>query len=87
MLRFLANAFRTILVAALVVLAIALVPTLGKAFAHSRTMNSESTLNQPVVGSCAAFEAWFLDPACGQAHVRQPHVSKAAQTKHRLAHN
>jgi hypothetical protein len=80
-LRFFANAFRTILVAAIVVLAIALVPIVGKAFAHSGTTNSVSALNEPVVNqSCAAFEAWFLDPACGQAHVK-----KAPQAKHRAA--
>jgi hypothetical protein len=83
MLRFFANAFRAILLAAIVVLAIALVPMVGKAFAHSGTTNSESALNEPVVDqSCAAFEAWFLDPACGQVHVK-----KAPQPKHRSAHN
>jgi hypothetical protein len=43
MLRFFANAFRTITVVALVGLAIALAPTVGKAFAHSRTTNAETT--------------------------------------------
>ncbi len=82
MLRFFANAFRTILAAALVVLVIALAPTVGKAFAHSRASNAEAAQNRPVVDqSCSAFEAWFLDPACDQVHVK-----KAAHTKHRLAH-
>ena len=81
MLRFFANAFRTITVVALVG-AIALVPTVGKAFAHSRTANAGTTQNQSVVEqSCTAFEARFLDATCSQVHVR-----KAAHTKHRLAH-
>ena len=82
MLRFLANAFRIISAVALIVLAIALAPTVGKAFAHSRTNNGEPALNQAVAEqSCAAFEAWFLDPACSQGQVK-----KAARTKHHLAH-
>jgi hypothetical protein len=82
MLRFFTIAFRTITVVALVGLAIALAPTVGKAFAHSRTTNAETTQNQSVVEqSCTAFEARFLDAACSQVHVR-----KAAHTKHRLAH-
>ena len=82
MLRFFTNALRTITVVALVGLAIALVPTVGKAFAHSRTANAGTTQNQSVVEqSCTAFEARFLDATCSQVHVR-----KAAHTKHRLAH-
>jgi hypothetical protein len=82
MLRFFANAFRAILAVALVVLAIAVAPTVAKAFAHSRASNVEAAQNQPVVDqSCSAFEARFLDPACDQVHVK-----KAAHTKHRLAH-
>ena len=82
MVRFLANAFRIISAVALIVLAIALAPTVGKAFAHSRTNNGEPALSQAVAEqSCAAFEAWFLDPACSQGQVK-----KAARTKHRLAH-
>jgi hypothetical protein len=81
MLRFFANAFRTITVLALVGLAVALAPTVGKAFAHSRAMNAEITQNQSVVEqSCTAFEARFLDAACSEVHVR-----KSAHTKHRLA--
>jgi methionine-rich copper-binding protein CopC len=83
MLRLFANVFRTVLVVALVLLAIALAPTVGKAFAHSHARNSEVVLNQPVVDqSCAPFEAWFLDPACDQVHVK-----KVVHTKHRLARN
>jgi hypothetical protein len=82
MLRFFANAFRAILAVALVVLAAALAPTVGKAFAHARTPDGEAALHQPVTESCAAFEAWFLDPACDQAHVK-----KVAHTKDRLGHN
>jgi hypothetical protein len=82
MLRFFANSFRLISTVALVGLAIALVPTVGKAFAHSRTTNSEAAVKQPIAEpSCTAFEARFLDPACSQVHVK-----KAAHTKHRLAH-
>jgi len=82
MLRILASAFRLIFAVALVVLAIALAPTVGKAFAHSRATNAETTQNQSVVEqSCTAFEARFLDASCGQVQVR-----KAAHTKHRLAH-
>lgn len=82
MLRLFANALRMISAAVLVVSAIGLVPMVGKAFAHSGTANSGPALNQPVVDqSCAAFEAWFLDPACSQAHVK-----KAPQAKHRSAH-
>jgi hypothetical protein len=87
MVRFFANAFRLILVVALVVLAVALAPTVGKAFAHARSAGGEVALNQPVVGEpCAAFEAWFLDPACSQVQIIQAQASKAARAKHRLAH-
>ena len=82
MLRFFTIAFRTITVVALVGLAITLAPTVGKAFAHPRTTNAETTQNQSVVEqSCTAFEARFLDAACSQVHVRN-----AAHSKHRLAH-
>ena len=82
MLRVLANAFRMIVAVALVGVAIALAPSVAKAFAHSRTTNGEAASNQPVVEqSCAAFESWFLDPACDQVHVK-----KVVHTKDRLAH-
>jgi len=61
--------------------AIVLAPSAGKAFAHSRT-NGEAASNRPAVEqSCAAFESWFLDPACDQVHVK-----KVVHTKDRLAH-
>ena len=55
-----------------------------KGFAHSRTTIDEpAKLDLPLADqSCAAFEAWFLDPTC-----RQLHVKKVARTKHQLAHN
>ena len=82
MLRFFANAFRTIFAVALIGLAVALVPMVGKAFAHSHGTIAETTQNQSVVEqSCTAFEARFLDATCSQVHAR-----KAAHTKHRLAH-
>jgi hypothetical protein len=88
MLRFFGNAFRTVFVAALVLLAVALAPTVGRAFADAGAASREATLNQPVVGEpCAAFEVWFLDPSCGQMHASQARVNKAARMKHRLAHN
>ena len=46
MLRFLANAIRTIAAAALLVLAIALAPTVEKAFATSRLTINQATLNR-----------------------------------------
>jgi hypothetical protein len=82
MLRFLVKGLRIIAAAALIVAAVAVMSTAGRAFAHSRTSGAEVALNQPAAGqSCAAFEAWFLDPACSQGHVK-----KAAHAKHRLAH-
>jgi hypothetical protein len=67
---------------ALVVLAIAVAPTVGKAFAHSRpTINDTVNVKETVAEqSCAAFESWFIDPACSKVHAK-----KAARTKHRLA--
>jgi hypothetical protein len=83
MLGFFANAFRAISVVALVVLAIGVAPTVGKAFAHSRSTTSEATLNQPNADqSCGSFEAWFLDPTCSN----KAQVKKAARTKRHLAH-
>ena len=73
MLQFLANAFRTISAIALVVFAIAVAPTVGEAFAHSRTTIDEpAKLDLPLADqSCAAFDAWFLDPTCRQTHVKK----------------
>ena len=69
--------------AALVVCAIAFAPMVATAFAHSRPTINEATLKQPMADqSCAAFEVWFLDPACSKVRPK-----KAARTKHHLAHN
>jgi cell division septation protein DedD len=83
MLRFFANGMRTISAVALVALAIAVMPTVATALAHSRpTLNDAPKLDQPAADQCAAFDAWFLDPACSKVHPR-----KAARTKHHLARN
>jgi hypothetical protein len=69
---------------ALVMLAIALAPAVPTALATARaTMNNDDAkLNQPVTEqSCSAFEVWFLNSGC-----RQAHVNKAVRTKQRLAH-
>ena len=71
----------TILAAAFVMLAIALAPHVPTALATARTTptNGEAKLNQPSAElGCAAFEAWFLDPACSAPHPKK----KAARTKH-----
>ena len=45
--------------------------------------NDDAKLNQPLAQqSCQAFENWFLDRACRQAHVK-----RVARTKRHLAHN
>jgi hypothetical protein len=70
----------TISVVGCVMLAIALAPNVPTALATARatTTTKDTTLNQPPAdGPCAAFEAWFLDPACSK-----PHVKKAARAKH-----
>ena len=77
----------TISAVALVMLAIALAPAVPTALATARTTTTttkdDATLKQPLADQpCAAFEAWFLDPACGKAHAK-----KAVRTKHHLAHN
>lgn len=71
----------TISVVGCVMLAIALAPNVPTALAtaHTTTTNKHTTLNQqPADGPCAAFEAWFLDPACSKAHAKK----KAARAKH-----
>ena len=69
--------------AALVALTIAFAPIAATAFAHSRPTINEATLKQPVSEqSCAAFEVWFLDPACSKVRAK-----KAARSRHHLAHN
>ena len=75
----------TISAAAFVMLAIALAPRVPTALATARTTTTsdDAKLNQPLADqSCAAFEVWFLDPAC--SHVQR--AKKAARTKQRLAH-
>jgi hypothetical protein len=71
--------------AAFVMLAIALAPAVPKALAtaHTTIIDDDGKLNQSLGAlSCAAFEVWFLDPACSQMQ----HAKKAARTKQRLAH-
>ena len=53
MLRFFGNAFRTVFVAALVLLAVALAPTVGMAFAHAGAASREATLTSRSSGSLA----------------------------------
>jgi hypothetical protein len=73
----------TISVLGCVMLAIALAPNVPTALAtvHTTTTKDAMVNQQPTDGSCAAFEAWFLDPACSQTQ----HAKKAARIKHRLA--
>jgi hypothetical protein len=70
---------------ALVMLAVALAPAVPTALATARaTMsnNDDAKLNPPAAEqSCSAFEVWFLNRGC-----RQAHFNKAARTKQRLAH-
>ena len=65
----------TISAAALVMLAIALAPAVPTALATARTTTTtkdDATLKQPLADQpCAAFEAWFLDPACGKARTKK----------------
>jgi hypothetical protein len=75
--------------AALAMVAIALAPNVPTALATAPATvanddaGQDVNLNQPATKqSCAAFEVWFLNPACSKAHVK-----KAARTKHHLAHN
>jgi len=74
----------TISAAAFVMLAIALAPAVPTALATARSTvtNVDAKLNQSVAEPCAAFETWFLDPACSQMQ----HAKKAARTKKRLAY-
>jgi hypothetical protein len=75
----------TISAAAFVMLAIALAPHVPTALATARTtITQDAKSSQPLADlSCAAFEVWFLDPACSQM---QQHAKKVARTKQRLAH-
>jgi hypothetical protein len=75
----------TISAVAFVMLAIALAPGVPKVLATARSTvtNDDAKLNQPLAQRfCAAFEVWFLDPTCRQAHVK-----KVARTKHYMAHD
>jgi hypothetical protein len=78
------NIALTISAAAFVMLAIALAPAVPTALAtaHSTITNYDAKLNQQFAEPCAAFETWFLQPACSQM---QP-AKKAARTKQRLSH-
>jgi hypothetical protein len=70
----------TISVVGCVMLAITLAPNVptASATAHTTITTKDATLNQrPADGPCAAFEAWFLDPACNK-----PHAKKAVRVKH-----
>ena len=68
--------------AVLVVFAVAFAPMVATAFAHSRPTINEATLKQLIAEqSCAAFEVWFLDPACSKVRGK-----KAARAKHHLAY-
>jgi hypothetical protein len=80
MARFFAYTIRTVFAVALILLAIAVV---GKAFAHSRTTADEASVTSASAQQpCAAFNDWFLDPACRS----KGHVNKAAHAKHRQGH-
>ena len=75
----------TISAVAFVMLAVALAPGVPTVLATVRmtSANAETKLNrQNATRSCAAFEVWFLDPACRQLQ----HAKKVARTKQRLAH-
>ena len=75
----------TISAVAFVMLAVALAPGVPTVLATVRmtTANDDTKLNQHnATRSCAAFEVWFLDPACSQLQ----RAKKAARTKQRLAH-
>jgi hypothetical protein len=70
----------TISVVACVMLAIALAPNVPTALATAHiTPAAKDTLERPIAAQpCAAFEAWFLDPACSTPHAKK----KATRTKH-----
>ena len=69
----------TVSVVACVMLAIALAPNVPTALATAHiTTTTKDTVERPVaVQPCAAFEAWFLDPACSKPHPKK----KATRTK------
>jgi hypothetical protein len=70
----------TISVVGCIMLAIALAPNAPTALATAHmTTTTKDTLQQQLADQpCAAFEAWFLDPACSTPHPKK----KATRTKH-----
>lgn len=70
----------TISVVGCVMLGIALAPNVPTALATAHiTTATKDTVEHPVAAQpCAAFEAWFLDPACSKPHPKK----KATRTKH-----
>jgi hypothetical protein len=46
------------------------------------TASQRTDVADEIAGSCAAFEAWFLDPACEQLQ----RAKKIARTRQNLAH-
>jgi hypothetical protein len=75
----------TVSAVAFVMLAVAIGPGVPTILAAVRatTSSDDAKLNrQEATWSCAAFEVWFLDPACGQLQ----HARNVARTKQRLAH-
>jgi hypothetical protein len=76
----------TVSAAAFVMLAVAVGPGVPTILAAVRatTANDDAKLNQQLeeARSCAAFQVWFLDPACSQLQ----HARSVARKKQRLAH-
>ena len=74
----------TVSAVAFVMLAVAVGPGVPTILAAVRatTSSDDAKLNQQeATWSCAAFEVWFLDPACSQLQ----HARNVARTKQRLA--
>jgi hypothetical protein len=75
----------TVSAATFVILAVAVGPGTPTILAAVRatTANDDAKLNQlEATRSCAAFQVWFLDPACSQLQ----HARNVARKKQRLAH-
>jgi hypothetical protein len=75
----------TVSAAAFVMLAVAIapgVPTILAAVRATASSDDAKLKEQEATWSCAAFEVWFLDPACS----RLQHARNVARTKQRLAH-
>jgi hypothetical protein len=71
--------------AAFVMLAVAIgpgVPTILAAVRATAANNDAKLKQLEATRSCAAFEVWFLDPACSQLQ----HGRNVARAKQRLAH-